>query len=82
LVGEVRAALGWVVERGDAATGMHFVAALMRWFYDEAADEGRAWAGKVLRLPDAAPPTTARAHTLRRDRSTAATCGIQADVSR
>jgi non-specific serine/threonine protein kinase len=43
---------------------MRFVAALAQWFYDEVPDEGRAWAENVLRLADAAQPTTARAHTL------------------
>lgn len=53
----LRAALGWTIDRGDAETALRIVGALWRfWAYRGAYAEGRTWAERALNAPGEAPP--------------------------
>jgi predicted ATPase len=61
----VRAALAWSVEQGDAEQGLRIVGAVGWWWYWYGPmREGRQWAETVLALPTAAAPTAWRARVL------------------
>lgn len=68
-----RAALGWSVEHDQADPGLRILASLWLWWWTSFT-EGLAWAERVLGLPSAAEPTSARAGTL----FTAEICSIGA----
>ena len=60
-----RAALGWLIQTGDAQWGLRLGAALFRfWEMREYFAEGRDLLGKLLQLPGAAAPNKARACVL------------------
>jgi hypothetical protein len=59
----IRAALGWSVDRDEATVGFRILAALWLWWWT-AFVEGWTWADRVLELPSAAEPTPARASAL------------------
>src|SRR5215208_1361545 len=53
----LRAALGWVQERGDAGTGLRLAGALgLFWFMRGDLAEGRSWLSTVLAMPAATEP--------------------------
>ncbi|MBI4259006.1 MAG: tetratricopeptide repeat protein [Actinobacteria bacterium] len=61
----LRAALRWSIDRGDAETPMRLGAALWRfWQLEGHLAEGREWMAEALALPDAAPRTATRARAL------------------
>jgi predicted ATPase len=61
----LRAALGWLTNTGDADWGLRLGTALFRfWEMREYLAEGRDRLGKLLKLPGAAAPTKARARAL------------------
>ena len=63
--GNLRAALEWLIETGDAPWGLRLGAALFRfWEMHECFAEGRDSLAKLLKLPAAAVPTKARARAL------------------
>ena len=58
----LRAALGWIIEREDAETGLRLVTALASWWRAFWMREGRTWIERVLALGgDAAPDLRALA---------------------
>jgi tetratricopeptide (TPR) repeat protein len=61
----LRAALAWLVQRGDAAPALRFAAAL-RWFWYRRRhwEEGSAWPARVLAMPGAQAGTPVRAEVL------------------
>jgi predicted ATPase/serine/threonine protein kinase len=60
-----RAGLEWLIETGDAEWGLRLGTALFRfWEIREYLAEGRDQLNKLLKLPGAAGPTTARARAL------------------
>jgi predicted ATPase/class 3 adenylate cyclase len=59
----IRAALAWSVDRDEAAVGLRILGALWLWWWT-AFMEGWSWADRVLELPSAAEPTSARASAL------------------
>jgi predicted ATPase/class 3 adenylate cyclase len=62
----LRAALGWAIESGEAEPGLRLGGALWRyWWKRERLGEGRAWLARLLALPDAArAPAPLRARVL------------------
>jgi non-specific serine/threonine protein kinase len=63
----VRAALRWCVEHGDAARGLRLVTASHRlWAARGHVTEGRRWLAELLGLPDAGVPVPARGSALRK----------------
>jgi tetratricopeptide (TPR) repeat protein len=61
----VRAALGWSVERGEVATALRMAGALTRfWDVRRHISEGREWLARVLSLADASEPDAPRAKAL------------------
>jgi ATP/maltotriose-dependent transcriptional regulator MalT len=61
----VRSALDWAVEHGAAALGMRLVSALYwLWYTGGTWQEAGRWAEALLRLPEDAAPSAARAKTL------------------
>ena len=61
----LRAALEWLIETGDAEWGLRLGTALFQfWETREYLAEGRDYLGKLLRLPGAAGKTKARARAL------------------
>jgi predicted ATPase/class 3 adenylate cyclase len=61
----LRAALTWAIEVGDAETGMRLCGALWRfWQVRALLSEGREWCGRVLAMEAGATPTSARAVAL------------------
>jgi non-specific serine/threonine protein kinase len=66
--GNLRAALGWLVERGDTASGMQLAAAVHYfWYIRGYAGEGRVWLAHLFRLPGAEAGTALRAKVLEAD---------------
>jgi predicted ATPase/DNA-binding NarL/FixJ family response regulator len=64
----VRAALEWALERGQADTGLRLASAVHPlWVYTGHYAEGRAWLERLLSLPDAGAATSARADALTSD---------------
>jgi predicted ATPase/transcriptional regulator with XRE-family HTH domain len=62
---DVRAALGWALERGKADAALRLGAALWwSWGVHERRNEGRAWLERALALPEAQAPTARRARVL------------------
>ena len=62
----VRAALRWAVDNGEAMVGLRISAALWRfWQYWAEFREGRRWLETLLQVPSAAEPSEARARALR-----------------
>jgi tetratricopeptide (TPR) repeat protein len=60
-----RAALEWLVARGDAERGLRLADRLQElWFEEQHTSEGRAWFATLLALPQAAAHTTQRAQAL------------------
>ncbi len=60
-----RAALDWLTDFGEADWGLRLATALFRfWETRENFAEGRDRLGKILDLPESAPPTKARARAL------------------
>jgi tetratricopeptide (TPR) repeat protein len=60
-----RAALEWLVERGEAQRGLQLADLLQElWFEEQHTSEGRAWFATLLALPQAAARTTQRAQAL------------------
>jgi predicted ATPase len=59
----IRAALGWSVDRDEASVGFRILASLWLWWWT-AFIEGWTWADRVLGVPSAAEPTHARAGAL------------------
>jgi predicted ATPase/class 3 adenylate cyclase len=61
----LRAALRWMVEVGDAEAGLRLCGSLTSfWYIRGFPGEGRAWLAEVLALPAAAMPTPGRAGAL------------------
>jgi predicted ATPase/class 3 adenylate cyclase len=61
----LRGALRWAIERGEAGLGLRLVSALWRnWHVAGLLTEGRRWAEAVLALPAAARPTRERSRAL------------------
>jgi tetratricopeptide (TPR) repeat protein len=61
----VRAALRWSIQSGEAESGLRISAAVWRfWQHHGHLTEGRQWLRELLTLPAAAPPTVARARGL------------------
>jgi predicted ATPase/class 3 adenylate cyclase len=61
----IRAALRWSIDTGEADTGLRMAGALWRfWLVRDHLVEGRAWAEELLALPAAAARTAARAKAL------------------
>lgn len=61
----VRLALGWYVDRGEAEPALRLAGALWRfWDVRGHLEEGRAWLARVLALPPTAPRTAGRAKAL------------------
>jgi predicted ATPase/class 3 adenylate cyclase len=61
----LRAALRWMVEAGDAEAGLRLCSSLAGfWYTCGYAGEGRAWLAEVLALPAAGAPTVARGQAL------------------
>jgi predicted ATPase/serine/threonine protein kinase len=61
----LRAALRWAVDNGDAEMGLRLVGALRWfWYYRGHFGEGYHWATQLLSMPGAAPRTEARAKAL------------------
>jgi non-specific serine/threonine protein kinase len=61
----LRAALEWALERGEADQALRLAAAVWRlWHVRENASEGREWLMRVLAAPGTAMPTRARAEVL------------------
>lgn len=61
----LRAALRWCVERGEAQTGLHIGGSIWRfWHFRGHLQEGRDWFTRLLELPSASEPTLARAKGL------------------
>ncbi len=61
----IRAALRWAVQRGEAEVAMRLAGALWRfWLYWARLREAREWLESVMALPAAAQPTIARAKAL------------------
>jgi predicted ATPase/class 3 adenylate cyclase len=68
----VRAALRWSIDSGEAEVGLRIVGALWRfWQVGNHLAEGRRWAEEVLRMPAAQERTAARAKALGADGSLA-----------
>jgi len=60
-VGNLRAALGWFVERGESESAGQLGAGLARfWLFSERVSEGRAWLARLLELPGLSMRTRAR----------------------
>jgi tetratricopeptide (TPR) repeat protein len=60
-----RAALEWLVARGEAERGLRLADLLQElWFEEQHTSEGRAWFASLLALPQAAARTTQRAQAL------------------
>ncbi|HEU0337418.1 MAG TPA: AAA family ATPase, partial [Gaiellaceae bacterium] len=59
----IRAALRWSLDRDEAAVGLRILAALWLWWWTSFV-EGWAWAERLLALPSAAEPSSARAGAL------------------
>src|SRR5262245_12805380 len=60
-----RAALEWLVDRGDAERGLRLADLLQElWFEEQHTSEGRAWFATLLALQQAAARTTQRAQAL------------------
>ncbi len=60
-----RAALEWLVARGDAERGLRLADLLQElWFEEQHTSEGRAWFAALLALPQAAARTSQRAMAL------------------
>jgi predicted ATPase/DNA-binding SARP family transcriptional activator len=75
--GNIRAALGWSIDRGDAATAMRLAGSLYPlWDQHGHYREGRDWTTRVLAMDAPAPPA-ARARALN---AAAALAVIQGDV--
>jgi non-specific serine/threonine protein kinase len=65
--GNLRAALSWALDRGEADLGLWFGAALGEsWYMSGNLSEGRRWLEAALAKSDDAPPTTARTKALLR----------------
>ncbi len=63
----LRAALAWCRDYGEAESGLRLAAALARfWNLRGYVSEGRDWLEAMLSLPSTAPPTAARAKALTR----------------
>jgi predicted ATPase/class 3 adenylate cyclase len=61
----IRAALRWSIQSGEAESGLRIAAAIWRfWEQHGHLTEGRQWLRELLALPAAAPPTVARALAL------------------
>lgn len=61
----VRAALAWTLETGDAPLGLRIASAIWRFWQQRGhLTEGRRWLGTLLALPAAAAPTRERARGL------------------
>ena len=61
----IRAALAWLIETGDAEWGLRLGTALFRfWDTRDYLEEGRDWLDKLLKLPGSAAPTNARARAV------------------
>jgi predicted ATPase/class 3 adenylate cyclase len=61
----LRAALRWLVARGDAVRALRLAGALAAfWWAHGHRDEGRRWLTEILAQPSAAAPTAARARGL------------------
>jgi predicted ATPase/class 3 adenylate cyclase len=61
----VRGALRWAIDHGDAESGLRIAGALWRfWQVRNHLVEGRSWTEAVLALPAASSPTAARAKAL------------------
>jgi predicted ATPase len=66
--GNLRAALAWLVERGETARGLRLAAAVHYfWYIRGYAGEGRAWLAQLLGQPSAAARTPLRAKALEAD---------------
>ena len=74
----LRAALGWCVDDGDAEVGLRLVGALTWYWEREHVGEGRRWAEALLMLTDAARHAGARARGLWAAGALAATQGAYA----
>lgn len=63
--GNLRAALTWLDERGDAA-GLLRLAGALSWFWyiRGPLGEGRSWLGRALAIQDAEPPWASRARAM------------------
>jgi len=62
----VRAALAWYVDRGEAARGLRLAGAMWSyWLFRGPASEGWQWIDRLLHLPGADAPTRERAKALR-----------------
>jgi non-specific serine/threonine protein kinase len=65
--GNLRAALGWALERGETELGLWFGGALGEfWYLSGYLSEGRRWLEAALASSPDAPPTPARAKALAR----------------
>ena len=60
-----RAALKWLIERGEAERGLRLADLLQElWFEEQHTSEGRAWFATLLAMSQAAARTTQRAQAL------------------
>jgi predicted ATPase/class 3 adenylate cyclase len=61
----IRAAIGWALESGDAETGLRMTAALWRFWQQRGhLSEGQLWTDEALGIPAATTKTLARARAL------------------
>jgi non-specific serine/threonine protein kinase len=74
--GNLRAALEWTVEQGQADLGLRLVSrACPIWLHSGHLAEGRSWLGRLLALPSAAEANAARADALNADAQLLLTMG-------
>ncbi|HZU75688.1 MAG TPA: AAA family ATPase, partial [Dehalococcoidia bacterium] len=60
----LRAAVTWTIEHGEAELGLRLVGALQLWLQRTLANEGRRWTERLLALPSADRRSAARAQGL------------------